>query len=78
MAQPKTTKTKKKRAYNIDPLAKIKNGKPWTYHFEIEEDVAVKIIEENETTGAEYGKIILNRLRKSYGIKKGKKIAAAA
>lgn len=71
-------KLKQKRTYLTNPQDKINNGKPWTFHFVIDPDVAEKLIEEKENspTGAEFGKLINARLRKSYGIKKAKKMAA--
>lgn len=71
-------KATKKRVYMTNPIDKINSGKPWTFHFEIDKDVALKLIDEkdNSPTGAEFGKLINARLRKSYGIKKSKKLAA--
>lgn len=74
MALGKKTKSTKKRVYHTDPLEKIKNGKPWTLHFEVDPDVAAKLVEEkiNNPFGAEFGKLINENLRKVYGIKKKK------
>lgn len=61
---------KKKRAYITDPKQKLAEGKPWVVHFEVDPEVAVKLIKEKEesATGAEYNKLINARLAKGYGI----------
>lgn len=70
---------KKKRAYITDPKQKLKDGKPWVLHFEVDPVVAGELIaeKENSTTGAEYNKIINARLAKAYGIKPAKRQKAA-
>lgn len=75
MAKTVAKKEVEKRPYSKDIKSKLKNGDSWKYHFEIDNDVALKIIEEKEAseTGGEYSRIINSRLRKSYGIKKTKK-----
>jgi hypothetical protein len=65
-----TNKKKKKRAYNDDPKKKIEAGKPWRYNYTPSTDVANAIIEEQQNSnGAEFGKIIDSRLRKAYKLK---------
>lgn len=61
----------KKRPYLKNLSAKLKDGKPWKFPTEIDNDIAVKISEEKESNvnGAQYNKIINNRLRKAYGMK---------
>lgn len=60
----------KKRKYVSDPKVKIKSGKPWIFHFEVDAEVAKKIIEERdkEKYKPDYGQIFNSRLRKAYGL----------
>ena len=53
-------------------MPKEQSTKPWFYNLKVEADVEAKIKEEFESNpnGSEYGKIINNRLRKAYNIKK--------
>ncbi len=61
----------KKRAYSKNLSDKLKDGKPWKFPMEIDNDIALKVSEEKESSpnGAQYNKIINNRLRKAYGLK---------
>lgn len=63
-------KRKKKRVYKTDPLKKIKAGKPWTMHFDIDPDVAEKLIEEKKISppGTQYQYLINKSLRSGYGL----------
>lgn len=67
-----TASKKRKRTYIKDPLEKINQGKPWVFHFEIEPEVAKKLIAEKEKAagGAEFAALINDRLRKSYKLPK--------
>lgn len=67
----KTAKEKAKRGYNKNPIEKLKQGKKWSVNFDVDEDVATCLIKEKQGApdGAQYSRIINNRLRKSYGLK---------
>lgn len=52
-----------------DPREKLKAGIPWRFHFEIDNDVAVKILDEHENNNkAEIGRIINSRLKQAYNL----------
>lgn len=70
--KPKTKKSGKKPEHKreyTNILEKLADGKPWKYLAEIDNDIAKAIVEEAEPNGAEYRKVINNRLRKAYGLK---------
>lgn len=59
----------KKKKHNMDPIAKIDSGKKWRLHFEVDDDVTRKMVEEQKVMlGADYGKIANKRLREAYGL----------
>jgi len=64
----KPAKKKAKRPYGTNIREKLTNGKGWRLFLEIENDVALKIVDEKESSvnGGEFKKIINNRLRKAY------------
>lgn len=68
---PDQTPENTKRAYRVDLKTKLKKGDSWRIFMEFDNDVALKIAEEKESSvnGAEYKKIINNRLRAAYKIK---------
>lgn len=56
-----------RRKYITDPAEKLKAGKPWTLHFEIDPDVGHHLIKEKaNSNGAEFGRIINAHLREHY------------
>lgn len=67
-ATVKKKKPAKKRAYTKNLLERLKDGKPWKAFIEIDNDLAVLIATEKETStnGGELKRIINNRLRKAY------------
>lgn len=71
-ATVKKKKPAKKRAYTKNLLERLKDGKPWKAFIEIDNDLAVLIATEKETStnGGELKRIINNRLRKAYDYKK--------
>lgn len=69
-----STKSKKRRAYTRNPMDKIKAGKPWTMHFDVDPDVAESLFEEKHgPSGGEYNKIINDALRARYTSKRKQK-----
>lgn len=64
----KPVKKKAKRPYATNIREKLAGGKNWNLFLEIENDVALKIVDEKENSvnGGEYKKIINNRLRQAY------------
>jgi hypothetical protein len=58
----------KSRKYEKDPRKKIEAGQPWTMHFDLENDVALKLLDEKERTGADYSRLLNQRIRKGYGL----------
>lgn len=73
MAKKATKKKKpakaKKRKYNNNPLEKVNAGEPWQMHFNVHPDVAVKFIEDKETTTKDYERIINEALADRYQVK---------
>ena len=67
-ATVKKKKPAKKRAYTKNLVERLKDGKPWKAFIEIDNDLAVLIATEKETStnGGELKRIINNRLRKAY------------
>lgn len=64
-----SVKAPKKRKYNNDPRKKIENGEPWQMHFDVHPDVALKFIEDKETTTKDYERIINEALADRYQVK---------
>lgn len=66
----KSQKTTKKRTYVTDPSEKLKEGKPWILHFEVERDIAERLIKDKKENGGDYAVKVNNLLRKAMRLPK--------
>lgn len=61
---------KKKRKYVSNPEVKLKEGKPWRFHFDVDKEVTKEVIKEKKAAkfNPDYGQILNARLRQAYGL----------